>query len=91
MRKVVEYIEGESPLIRALTENKQNNYNAINANTHNPWEIVYIAICNAHDFYPEHECGRYKTLEEAKKNSELKKYGGRIESTTYGELSDIYF
>ena len=48
-------------------------------------------ICNAHDFYPEHECGRYKTLEEAKENSELKKYGGRIESTTYGELSNIYF
>ena len=88
MRKVVEYIKGESPLIRALTENNQNNYNA---STHKPWEIVYIAICNAHDFYPEHECGRYETLEEAKENSELKKYGGRIESTTYGELSNVYF
>lgn len=91
MRKVVEYIEGESPLISALTENNQNNYNFNSCNIHNLWDVVYIAICNAHDFYPEHECGRYKTLEEAKENSELKKYGGRIESTTYGELSNIYF
>ena len=90
MRKIVKEIHGMSPLELGLLP-KEDDAISYTAEKHDPWKPVYIVIENAHGCYGEMYHGRYDTLEEAEKWLEIccKKYGGRIEQTTYGELETV--
>lgn len=88
-RKIVKEISGMSQLELALLE-KEDNANSCQAKHHDPWKPCYIVIENAHGCYPEMGHGTYDSFEEAEKALDLmcKKYGGRIESTTWGEITN---
>lgn len=88
---IVKEIPGLSQLELGLL--KDDNANSYQAEYHEPWKACYIVIENAHDYYPEMRHGTYDTFEEADKALEMmcKKYGGRIECTTWGEITNCIF
>lgn len=64
---------------------------AFTAISHKPWEPCYVVIANAHGCYPEMCGGMYDTLEEAERSLAFEPYGGRIEVTTWGEMTEAKF
>lgn len=81
MRKVVKEVPG-NPFYQ---EEESKNYVA---KAHKPWETCYVVIANAHGCYPEMCGGMYDTLEEAERSLAFEPYGGRIEVTTWGEMTE---
>ena len=61
------------------------------AKAHKPWETCYVVIAHAHGDYPEMCGGMYETLEEAERSLAYEPYGGRIEITTWGQMTETRF
>ena len=56
-----------------------------------PFQCVYIAWSHAHDFYPEMVLGYFDTIVDAEQAIINNGYGGRIEQTTWDELTKITY